>query len=239
MDFVGNIYSRSRQMDLFDDDERVPILHDVETFFHSISKDEINRHCELWNNITPSSSEEIYKRYLFAFLSVHTSWQSNRKAYLVLKDWYKWISNKEILRQKLIESSVGLFNNRADYIFSFSHDFWENTKNYQKQPNESWKQCRDRIEKNILGLGLAKSSFALEMVYPLFAEIVCLDTHLFRFYKMDQTKDRNKYKILESHWTTWAKMFNIPCYIARAIYWNRNQKQKDCLYWADVFMKTS
>jgi len=236
LDFVGQTYSVAKQMTFFE--ERSPVFSNVERFFHSISKDEINRHLDFWNEITPDSSEEIYKRYLFAFLSVHTSWQINRKAYLEIKDWYNWISNKELLLQKLIASGVGLHNNRSDYIISFSQDFWKNPKKYQKQQNESWKDCRDRIEKNIKGLGIAKSSFALEMIYPVFANIVCLDTHLFQFYKLDQSKDKKQYKNLESHWTLWAKMFNMPSYIARAIYWNRNQNQKDCRYWADVFINS-
>lgn len=238
LDFVGDIYSIASQMELFDS-KRTPVNSEVEKFFHSISKDEINRHIDLWSEISPSSSEEIFKRYLFAFLSVHTSWEINRKAYMNIKDWYNWISNKETLRQRLIESGVGLHNNRSDYILTFSQDFWQNSQKYQKQENESWKECRDRIEKNIKGLGLAKSSFALEMIYPLSANVVCLDTHLFRFYKLDQTKDRIQYKKIESHWTIWAKMFNVPSYIARAIYWNRNQNQKDCRYWADVFIKNT
>lgn len=233
LDFVGNIYSQPQQLEF--DSKREPLLATVEKFFHSIKTDEIDRHCELWNKIIPDTSEEIFKRYLFAFLSVHTTWENNIKAYQELKHWYKWISNRELLRHKLQESKVGLHNTRTNYLMKFAEDFWSNSKKYIKQKTETWAECRDRLEKNILGLGLAKSSFALEMIYPLSAHVVCLDTHLFQLYSLDQSKDKNKYKKLENHWTQWANMFNIPSYIARSIYWNRNQGQQDCRYWAHVF----
>ena len=233
LDFVGNIYSPEQQLTF--DDRRSPVFSKVEKFFHSISKDEIDRHCELWNKIVPESSEEIFKRYLFAFLSVHSTWESNVKGYLATKDWYNWIANPEVLSQRLQESRIGLHNNRTKYLIQFAQDFWQNSKKYQKQADESWADCRDRIEKNILGLGLAKSSFALEMIYPMESSVVCLDTHLFQFYSLNQNKHTNQYKKLESHWTQWAKMFNLPSYIARCIYWNRNQNKNDCSYWSFVF----
>lgn len=233
LDFIGSIFGSFSQLSF--EDARKPITIEVEKFFHSITKDEINIHSDYWSAITPESSEEIFKRYLFAFLSVHTSYENNVKAYLDLKDWYKWINNEKLLLDKLIESGVGLHNNRVKYLSKFCHQFWANTSDFKRNKNESWINCRNRIEKNILGLGLAKTSFSLEMIYPLESGVVCLDTHLFQFYKLNQSKDHKKYFEIEDHWFIWSKMFNIPCFIARAIYWNRKQNKNNCDYWAYVF----
>jgi hypothetical protein len=230
-DFVGNIYSVASQMEF--SDERTPVFNTVERYFHSVSTDEINRHKEYWMKIIPDSSEEVFKRYLFAFLSVHTTYERNMEAYKLTKDWYNWFNKEDVLLDRLKQSGAGLFNNRTKYISAFAVDYWSDSKKYQKQQNESWIECRDRIEKLITGLGIAKSSFALEMIYPLSAQLTCLDVHLFRFYGLDQTKDRRLYKTIEQHWINWSKMFNMPPYIARAIYWNRNQNKLDCSYWAD------
>jgi len=70
------------------------------------------------------------------------------------------------------------------------------------------------------------------MQHPLEAQCFCADTHLFQLYKLNQSKHGRQYKNIESHWLTWSKMFNIPSYIARSIFWNRKQKQNNCHYWA-------
>lgn len=52
------------------------------------------------------------------------------------------------------------------------------------------------------------------------------------FDKLNHSKHSKHYKNIEQHWLTWSKMFNVPSYIARAIFWNRKQKQINCDYWA-------
>ena len=234
LDFMQNLDNSLRQLNLFMQ-EREPILTRVENFFHSITKDEIDRHIELWSKILPKTDGEIFQRYIFAFLSVHSTWESNIKGYKALHNYQEWINDDAELLKRLKDSKVGLHNNRKNFISAFSKNYWNDPKQYQKMDNESWTQCRDRIEKNINGLGFAKSSFSLEMIYPLNAEISCMDVHLFRLYGLNQSKDLKQYKKIESHWVKWSKMFNVPSYIARAIYWNRQQNQHDCLYWAHVF----
>ena len=235
LDFIGNIYNNSFiQGDLFDAPvARKPFTKDVEEFFHSVTSNEIQEHYNYWSKITPEEPEQKFQRYLFAFLSVHTSWENNVKAYIRIKDFWNWMGNEEELRSRLIECGVGLHNNRVRFISAFSKDYWQNRKtDYEKKNSEKWTEYRDRLESRILGLGLAKTSFALEMQHPLEAQCFCADTHLFQVYKLNQSKHRNQYKNIESHWLTWSKMFNVPSYIARSIFWNRKQKQSNCHYWA-------
>ena len=235
LDFIGNIYNNSFiQGDLFDAPvARKPFTKDVEEFFHSVSSNEIEEHQNYWSKLIPEEPEQKFQRYLFAFLSVHTSWESNVKAYIRIKDFWNWMGNEEELRSRLIECGVGLHNNRVRFISAFSKDYWQNRKtDYEKKNSEKWTEYRDRLESRILGLGLAKTSFALEMQHPLEAQCFCADTHLFQLYKLNQSKHRNQYKNIESHWLTWSKMFNVPSYIARSIFWNRKQKQSNCHYWA-------
>lgn len=214
---------------------RVPSLRAVEQHFRSLTQSDIDRHKDLWSKITPTKSEQIFQRYLFAFLSVHTSWEMNVQAYLKLKDWYEWANDEEVLWTKLNEAGVGLHNNRVKYITLFARAYWKASGEFVKAPCETWTQCRDRLEKKLLGLGLAKSSFALELIYPTESSVACLDVHMFRLYGMNQTKDRTRYKELEAHWVQWSKMYNVPSFMARAIYWNKRQGHPDCRYWAYVF----
>jgi len=234
LDFIGNIFRKTKPEQMELGEKASPVTCNVERFFHSITKDEIKRHKEIWDELTPDTDSEMFKRYLFAFMSVHTTWESNIKGYENIANWLKWINNDAKLLDLLKDSGVGLHNNRTKFISAFTQDYWANCKKYQKKKDETWVECRDRIEKTIKGLGLAKSSFSLEMIYPLECNVSCMDVHLFRFYGLNQTKHLKQYKTIEAHWVEWSKMFNLPAYISRVIWWNRNQGQKDCWYWATV-----
>ena len=234
MDFIGGIYDNSvAQLELFESVSREPNKKSAELFFHSITRNEIEEHTNYWSLRNAIEPEEHFQRFLFAFLSVHTSWENNVKAFIRLKDFWEWMGNKEELRGRLIESGVGLHERRAEYINAFSCDFWKHRRSdFKRRDREPWTLYRDRLEDRIKGLGIAKTSFALELQHPLEVRCFCADTHLFQLYKLSQNTHRKKYKEIESHWLDWSNMFHVPSYIARAIYWNRKQNQSNCNYWA-------
>jgi hypothetical protein len=204
----------------------------VESFFDSIRPEEINFQYKYWNHLKPINDSERFQRYLFAFMSVHTSWQRNVLGYNLIKDWWIWMNRWEILEDKLIESRVGMQNNRLRFIKDFTIKFWSNPSWYEKGENETWNMFRNRIVKSIKGLGMAKSSFAIEMIYPVEAEVVCLDTHLFQAYGLHQTKHARQYNTIENHWVNNSNRINLPPYIARCIYWDRKQEKQDSRYWS-------
>jgi thermostable 8-oxoguanine DNA glycosylase len=206
----------------------------VDDFFDSIEDKEINFQYEYWKNLKPINDSERFQRFLFAYMSVHTSWESNIKGYALIKDWWVWMNQWDILQEKLIQSRVGLHNNRLRFLKDFTHKFWSNPSFYEIGKNENWSCFRNRIEKNIKGLGLAKSSFAIEMMYPVEAHITCLDTHLFQAYELNQSKDKKKYQDIENHWVKNSLKKHLPPYIARCIYWDRKQEQTDSRYWSHV-----
>ncbi len=206
----------------------------VDEFFDSIEDKEINFQYNYWNKLKPINDSERFQRFLFAFMSVHTTWERNVIGYNNIKDWWNWMNRWEVLEQKLIDSRVGLHNNRLKFISNFTTKFWSNPSNFDKGEGEKWSGFRNRIVKEITGLGLAKSSFAIEMIYPDEAEVVCLDTHLFQAYGLDQVKHRKKYDLLENHWVKNSVKKDLPPYIARCIYWDRKQEKSDSRYWSHV-----
>lgn len=213
-----------------------PQFEAAEQYFQSITPAEIDRHVNLWQKLVPSTPNQIFCRYLFAFLSVHTTWERNVNAYIMARNFDLWTNNIAELYALLMRSGIGLQNLRVRFISQFAQSFWSDWTFYTKHDTETWLECRKRIESRITGLGLAKSSFALEMVYPMSAEVVCLDTHMFQLYGLNQNKHKRFYKTLEQHWINCCKQIKIPSYIARAICWNRNQNQTDCTYWCHVFV---
>ncbi len=206
----------------------------VESFFESIQPEEIKFQYDYWKKLKPINDSERFQRFLFAFTSVHTSWEANIRGYNLIKDWWTWMNQWDNLKEKLIESRIGLHNNRLRFISEFTLKFWSNPSNFDRGLNENWNGFRNRIVKEITGLGLAKSSFAIEMIYPDEAEVVCLDTHLFQAYGLDQVKHRKKYDLLENHWVKNSVKKDLPPYIARCIYWDRKQEKSDSRYWSHV-----
>jgi hypothetical protein len=206
----------------------------VESFFDSIKPDEVTYQYEYWNKLKPINDSERFQRFLFAYMSVHTSWESNIKGYSMIKNWWEWMNRWDVLEEKIVESRVGLHNNRVRFIKDFTMKFWSNPSYYEKGQGEQWNNFRNRIEKNIVGLGMAKSSFAIEMIYPVEAEVTCLDTHLYQAYGLDQSKHRKQYQTLEKHWVENSQRKSLPSYIARCIYWDRKQEKSDSRYWSHV-----
>lgn len=207
-----------------------PVKTDVERFFQSIKRKTIDDYCSYWESIKPVTNDDYFRRWIFAFLSVHTTWENNVKAYNLLKD-LSWIGNEEELESKLKESRVGLHNNRKKYITKFANEFYADPSAFIAKPGQT-KELRDSLFKNILGLGIAKTSFAIEMMEPIDCEAVCMDTHLFQFYKLSQNKHHSLYKDIENHWNKMCKIFNVPNYIARCLFWDINQKKEDSRYWS-------
>ena len=137
----------------------------------------VAQYAEYWNAIAPTDDRETFQRWLFAYASVHTTWESNIALFNAIKGC-EWIGNKEELRQRIIESRAGLYNNRADYITDFADKYWDNPAAFKYVPGMSWVDLRCQIGKSIHGLGRAKIAFAYEMIYPTDMRLVCVDTHI-------------------------------------------------------------
>jgi len=243
LDFIGTIKPKREvkqiQYSLWNEDYSKPNkvkseinYSNVEKFFNQLTAEEIAAQKTYWASVTPQDCGEKFQRWLFAFMSVHTSWQSNVKGYQAIKAWTEWFNKPDALKEKLISSTVGMHNNRTRYVDEFSKAYWNAPKTFNKQQGETWVQFRNRLVEQVLGLGMAKISFGLEMCYPNEAEVVCMDTHLFQFYGLDQTTDSKHYEEIERHWIQMCKMWNVPSYIARCIYWDKKQGSTDSRYWS-------
>jgi thermostable 8-oxoguanine DNA glycosylase len=209
----------------------------IEKFFQELDYAAVPTYKAYWREITPENDSEVFQRWLFAFMSVHTSWQVNVRGYEAIKDWWLWMNKWDMLREAIDNSRAGMQNNRAKFIAEFAHKFWENPSLYRKTQNESWSEFRDRLRKNTLGLGAAKTSFAIELCYPNTAKITCLDTHMFQAYGLSQVKDSRQYAGLEQRWVDMCSMWSVPPYIARCLYWDTKQGYSSSSYWSRVFEK--
>lgn len=186
---------------------------------------------DYFEQIKPVGIVPVYNRFLFSFLSVHTTWSSNVRAYELLKGNPE-LSPEEIERL-LRESGVGLYNNRTRYISKFQQEYMRDPSWYLKRKREKWTEYRDRVEKQILGLGMAKSSFAIEMIYPNAAWITCVDVHIARLCKENPEKlNKKAYLRAEKRLIQIAKERGVMPSEYRWDYWDKNQGYKDPRYWS-------
>jgi thermostable 8-oxoguanine DNA glycosylase len=212
----------------------------ADEFFANFPRDKVVSYKEYWESVRPQNTADIFRRYLFAYCSVHTTWKGNCSGYQAIKNFDEWIDDQEKLRNKLANSGVGLHNNRTKYIWNFSQQFWQNPKDFYLTTKKYHVKKRDSIVNRIMGLGMAKVSFALEMIHPNECRTLCLDVHMLRLYNMEHltyTKSKegiSKYKKAEQHWMVNCGKLKSPSYIARCAYWDHLQGQDDSRYWSYV-----
>jgi hypothetical protein len=195
------------------------------------------RYVDYWEKLEAKTPAQLFQRFLFAYCSVHTTWEGNINGYKAIKDHEAWLGDHQGLRTKLVHSGVGLHNNRAKWIDAFSREYWAHPARFVRQPRESWASYRDRLEGQICGLGHAKTSFALELAYPLTAQVLCLDVHMLRLYGMAQRNGKltwREYQLYEADWVGRAQAAELPPYIVKQLHWDRLQGKNDSRYWSHV-----
>ena len=119
-------------------------LKAVSEFVTTIPQDKIDEYKIYWSTIIPKTHKEYFNRWLFAFLSVHTSWKANVKAYVMI-DKEDGMSEKEKLMNLVVASGVGLHQTRTAGMWKFKEDFWADPTVWYRKPDESWIAFRDRL----------------------------------------------------------------------------------------------
>ena len=210
-----------------------------EDVFSTKHQTKISSYEEYWKSISPINSNEIFRRWLFAYTSIHSTWQSNVRSYNHIKNFEQWKNDKSKLAELLFLSKSGLQNQRTENIWDFKNKFFDNPDSFIKSSSESWVDLRNRLAQNLKGIGLAKVSFALELCYPNNVEIVCLDVHMLRAlrmneqgYRADSKKEIAEYMTGENVWLEKSKRIETSPYITRCLYWDILQGHKNSRYWS-------
>ena len=98
--------------------------------FDELHRQKVEPYKQYWESVRPKTDEDIFRRWLFAFCSVHTTWKGNINGYLAIRDFVYWKHNRKELLKRLTRSGVGCQKERTDYIWDFSKDFWQNPKDF-------------------------------------------------------------------------------------------------------------
>jgi hypothetical protein len=205
----------------------------------NLDKTKLTTYKDHLDALRPKTDVDRFRRGLFAFASVHTTWASNCELYrwLYTKSWW---GNPQELMVRIAESRAGLHHNRFKYISQFYDRFWACPEWYLKQHYETWFEYRDRLDKNTLGLGLAKCAFFAELIYLNDCQVPCMDVHLLKLFGIPNEVYAKSgasavfVRWAEKQWHDLSLEAGVSPTTARWCYWDEKQGKLDSSYWTHV-----
>lgn len=174
------------------------------------------RHAETYRQyavaITPDLTHwrAVWDRVAFAILSANTGSAMAAFALHALR--------AERDQSVRVESVPGITTDRLDYVRALPSGASAVTL-LCRQPDEPWDLYRLRLRYDQRGLGITKASYAVALLYPLDADVCCLDVWMQRFLYRDRAHDflwlnDDAYRALENRVRRIAN--GLPCSTALA-----------------------
>lgn len=208
----------------------------------AIANVDVNRAADYeayFETLAPKTLDDVFRRWMFAYASVHTTWENNCKLYEQLKP-LDWIGNDQLLFERVTASKAGMQNMRTKFISQFTEFFWRHPTWFNKSPTETWFEYRDRIMKRAPGIGLAKAAFFIELTCFHKSKVACFDTHMVQLYGFTPKeyaagKVRGKdFTRMEQHWTNTCLRRKLSPVTARWLVWDAKKQQQNSRYWTYV-----
>jgi thermostable 8-oxoguanine DNA glycosylase len=167
--------------------------------------------------ITPSSysDEEIFSRIAFAILSANSPFEDSVKALNVVTKAFKRriaIHYSDIIYYKQVPAKARYLNKLARMNLTTL-----------LREDETWHDYRLRLKRTVKGLGLAKASFAACLLYPLTADVACIDTWIqkvFMGHTGFKTLGIRDYTLVEAKIRTYGACFGISTFLAQWLIWD-------------------
>ena len=128
----------------------------VRNFFDSIEDREIVSQIRYWRKKIPKTVQEVKNRWVFAYTSVHTSWEKNVAQYNLLKD--QSLSSLSAIKYKLILSRGGMQNMKSDGLFHFGLQ-WQRHKEMFTELPTCIRTLRNDLTKDLIQINYAKVLF--------------------------------------------------------------------------------
>lgn len=179
----------------------------------------------------PAAPHAVYERYLFALLSRHCALARTVRAFRLLRGHYR--SDVAWLTAALRTHRIGYHNVWATQIATFTRAYQEDPGRFLPAAGEPFGDARDRIARAVTGLGPAKTSFALGLIYPFDATVCCVDTHIARLLApqlgCDPAAVPRRYTEAEALLREVAAAAGLPLVLAHWILWDHQRHRiGDC-----------
>jgi len=165
-------------------------------------------------NVAPItfSDDEIFARVAFAVLSANSPFDDSVAALKIVMANRGKVRPADIVRFKQVPAKCSYVNKLARMKL----------QSLRKGPEESWHAYRLRL-KEIKGLGLAKASFAACLLYPMEADLACVDTWIQKVF-LGHTGFKQlglqDYLTVESRIRGYAVCFGISTFLAQWLIWD-------------------
>jgi len=162
------------------------------------------------------SDGDIYSRIAFAILSANSPFDDSVKALNVTIKLYEKrqaVKPSDIIFYKMVPAKAKYLNRLGRM----------NLQALRRRHGEDWHAYRLRLKSSVLGLGLAKASFAACLLYPSTADLACVDTWIqkvFLGHTGFKSLGVSDYLLVESKIRTYANCFNVSTFIAQWLIWD-------------------
>jgi len=167
--------------------------------------------------ITPLNytQDVIYSRLAFAILSANSPFEDSVKALNVVMKLYQ--------REELVKSFDLIYYKQTPAKAQWLNKLARKDLRGLLRGNETWHDYRLRLKKAVKGLGLAKASFAACLLYPLTADVACVDTWIqkvFLGHTGFKTLGIKDYLLVEAKIRTYGACFSISTFLAQWLIWD-------------------
>jgi len=172
--------------------------------------------------ITPSLDDKvaIFSRVAFAILSANTTFDSAVKALDFVLQHKGKVTDRDMIVRGMVPAK-GKYCNKL----------WAKVKSdptqFRKSEAESWHDYRIRLQKDIMGLGLTKASFAACLLYPNEADLACVDTWIQKVFLGNQsfkTLGLQKYLEVEGYVRKYAQKFGCSTFLSQWMIWDHARR---------------
>lgn len=207
----------------------------VRSYFRDVAEYQRERHDNYMFYhvaLAPKNPIQYLRRLQFAVCSAFQGWQANVKMMEAIKKMPPNFTEQQ-LEDAFKKAGTGLYT-RAKSLHKLTVDFKQNQLSYMPSPNEDWNSFRNRLANKRVGMGLAKASFALEMLFPEHCRVVCLDRWILADYGIKITDQGWDYREKEGHWVTAANDYDLSPTMTRHMRWDDYHGKPSTRYWSHV-----
>ena len=167
-----------------------------------------------------SSPSDIYSRIAFAILSANSPFEDSVKALGYAIECYQ--RNVDVTARGLYR--FGAFvPAKAAYVNELAAKCKAGSALYKMVSFEAWNDYRLRLRDDVAGLGLCKASFAASLLYPMSADLACVDTWLQKvFLGHSGFRDigLSAYLKVECHVRRFARRHHVSTFLAQWMIWD-------------------
>lgn len=182
------------------------------------------------------SAEEVYRRATFSILSVQSPFDRACEVYHVVVGLTQAQRNDfDVLRVAV--ASLLYAPMKATGLLLLVEQVRKDHRLYLRDPEldytlpGAWDLYRRRLAREVFGLGKAKGSFLACLLYPLEADLACLDTWILRRFGFPPEKNGHltwpEYLGAEVQIRKLARKWDVSTFIAQWIIWDCDRGQTE------------